>query len=81
MRILRTDSGGENFADERLTIMRKMLSYFDYKHLYMLHDHKGNLTVIWEREPDKFERKKVTEAWEFFCEYEIEHKLIEFVNI
>lgn len=81
MRILRTDGGGENFADERLKALRIMLSYHDLKHIYMLHDHKGCLCVIWEKNPTLEEKNIISDAWEFFNEYIVEHKLITFKEI
>ena len=76
MKILRTDGGGENLQNERLKVVRKMLFLMDVTGVYMLHDHKGILTVIWETEPDKFKKEKVKEAWLFFEEDQVEHKLI-----
>jgi hypothetical protein len=81
MKILRTDSGGENFTNERLQIMRKMLGYFEIKNIFMLHDHKGMLTVTWEVEPTLNEKYKVIEAWNFFNEFSIEHKIIIFKEL
>jgi hypothetical protein len=81
MRILRTDGAGENYADERLRTLRKMLTYHELKHIYMLHDHKGTLTVVWEKEPTKEEKETVSDGWSFFCEYEVEHKLITFKQL
>lgn len=81
MRILRTDGGGESFADDRLRTLRKMLSYHELKHIYMLHDHKGNLCVIWEKQPTLEEKYIISNAWEFFNEYNIEHKLITFKEL
>lgn len=81
MKILRTDSGGESFTNERLRTLRKMIMYFEIKNIYMLHDHKGMLTVIWESEPSANDLKKVSEAWEFFNEYEIYHKLVTFIEL
>ena len=81
MRILRTDGGGESYADERLRTLRKMLIYHELKHIYMLHDHKGILTVIWEKEPKEEEKQIIMAGWKFFCEYEIEHKLISFKQL
>lgn len=81
MKILRTDSGGESFTNDRLRTLRKMIMYFEIKNIYMLHDHKGMLTVIWESEPNVNDLKKVSEAWEFFNEYEIYHKLVTFIEL
>lgn len=81
MKILRTDSGGESFTNDRLRTLRKMIMYFEIKNIYMLHDHKGMLTVIWESEPSANDLKKVSEAWEFFNEYEIYHKLVTFIEL
>lgn len=81
MKILRTDSGGESYTNDRLRTLRKMLMYFEITNIYMLHDHKGMLTVIWESEPKKEDLKKVTEAWEFFHEYEVYHKLVTFIEL
>ena len=81
MKILRTDGGGESFTNERLRTLRKMLIQFEIKNIYMLHDHKGMLTVIWDSKPSDLELKKVKEAWEFFHEYEIEHKLVTFIDL
>ena len=82
MRILRTDSGGEIYTDERLITLRRMLSYFEIKNIYLLHDHKGMLTVIWESEPNRTQLKHVSNAWEYFGEHEdIEHKLITFKQL
>jgi len=78
MRILRTCGVGESYADERLKLLRGMLKYHNLKHIYMLHDHKGNLCVIWEQMPKEEEKELVKSAWEFLSEYEIEHKLINF---
>lgn len=66
MRILRTDGGGESYADERLRTLRKMLTYHELKHIYMLHDHKGILTVIWEKEPKEEEKQIIRDGWKFF---------------
>ena len=81
MKILRTDGGGESFTNERLRTLRKMLIQFEIKNIYMLHDHKGVLTVIWNSKPSDLELKKVKVAWEFFHEYEIEHKLVTFIDL
>jgi hypothetical protein len=81
MRILRTDGGGENFTNERLQIARKMLFYFDIKNIYLLHDHKGHLCVIWESHPNKDQVEIVTKCWNFFEEYNIEHKIVEFKSL
>jgi len=81
MRILRTDGAGENYADGRLNVLRKMLAHHELKHIYMLHDHKGALTVIWEKQPGTWEKQLVSDAWEFFGEYGIEHKLITFKEL
>lgn len=81
MKILRTDSGGESFTNDRLRTLRKMIMYFEIKNIYMLHDHKGMLTVIWESEPSANDLKKVSEAWGFFNEYEIYHKLVTFIEL
>ncbi len=81
MKILRTDGGGENYANERLRTLRKMLLHFEIKNIYLLHDHKGMLTVIWDSEPTLQEKEKVSDAWEFFHEYEIEHKIVIFKNL
>lgn len=80
MRILRTDGGGENFADERLQALRKMLIYHNLK-IYMLHDHKGTLRVIWEDRPSEDQKETLKKAWEFFSEYEVTHSVITFNNI
>lgn len=81
MKILRTDSGGESTTNERLMLLRKMLIYIDIKHIYKLHDHKGILTVYWETQPTQNQMKKVSEAWEFFFEFEIEHKLVNLIDL
>lgn len=81
MRILRTDGGGESFTDERLRTLRKMLLYYEMKNIYMLHDHKGSLTVIWESTPSPNDLQKTKEAWEYFNEFLIEHKLVTFIKL
>ena len=81
MKTLRTDGGGENFADERLKIVRSTLIYLGINKIYLLHDHKGLLTVVWEEFPTIFEKQKVLEIWETLAEYEIEHKLITYINL
>lgn len=81
MRILRTDGGGESFTDERLRIIRKMLEYYDIKNIYLLHDHKGLLTVVWESVPTDEQIEIVKEAWLFFGEDYIEFKLVHFQNL
>lgn len=81
MKILRTDSGGENFTNERLQMIRKMLGYFEIKNIYLLHDHKGILTVTWEEEPTQNEKLKVEQAWQFFNEFNIEHRIIIFKQL
>jgi hypothetical protein len=81
MKILRTDSGGENYTDERLRTLRKMLLHFEIKNIYLLHDHKGILTVIWDSEPNKQDLKKIEEAWEFFHEDQVYHKLVTFKEL
>ena len=60
MKILRTDGGGESFTNERLRTLRKMLIQFEIKNIYMLHDHKGMLNVIWDSKPSDLELKKAT---------------------
>lgn len=81
MKLLRTDSGGENFTDERLAILKKMLLYYQITKIFKLHDHKGLLTVTWIDMPTKNEIEKVNEAWEFFNESEIEHKLLTVIDL
>lgn len=81
MRILRTDGGGENFADERLRTIRKMLMYYEIKNIYLLHDHKGLLTVVWESKPSDDQLEITKTAWLFFDEDQIEHKLVEFKSL
>jgi hypothetical protein len=81
MKILRTDGGGESHTNERLRTLRKMLLNFEIKNIYLLHDHKGLLTVIWENKPDEKTKQKVADAWEYFHEYEIEHKLLTFIDL
>tara|TARA_R110000782_G_scaffold164047_2_gene256052 strand:- start:2219 stop:2473 length:255 start_codon:yes stop_codon:yes gene_type:complete len=76
MKILRTDGGGECLQNVRLKIVRKMLFQMDVTGVYMLHDHKGMLTVIWEKEPTFYQKDIVNNAWYFFDEDKIEHKLI-----
>ena len=76
MKILRTDGGGEDLQNERLKVVRKMLFQIDVTGIYMLHDHKGYLTIIWEKEPNEYEKIKVNKAWYFFNEEETNHKLI-----
>jgi hypothetical protein len=81
MKILRTDGGGESFTNERLRTLRKMLLHFELKNIYLLHDHKGLLTVVWDSIPNEHDKTKVKEAWEFLNEYEIEHKIVTFKNL
>ena len=82
MKTLRTDGGGENFSDERLSILRKMLIYFNIKKIYLLHDHKGLLTVVWSDTPTDLEKSKVKNIWEdSFYEYEINHKLLTYIDL
>lgn len=81
MRLLRTDGGGENFTDERLRTIRKMLEYYEIKNIYQLHDHKGLLTVTWESKPTERQVEIVKDAWLFFGEDFIEFKLVNFQNI
>jgi hypothetical protein len=81
MKILRTDGGGESFTDERLRTLRKMLIQVDINNIYLLHDHKGILTVIWDSIPNDYDKTKVTDAWEFLNEYEIEHKIVTFKDL
>lgn len=81
MKIIRSDSGGESSTNERLQILRKMLFYRDLKNIYMLHDHKGLLTVTWELEPSEQEKEILEDAWNFLCEFEIVHKIIKTVEL
>lgn len=81
MRILRTDGGGESFTNERLQLARKMLFYYEIKNIYLLHDHKGQLCVIWENKPSKEELEIVSKCWNFFEEGDIEHKIVEFKTL
>ena len=82
MKTLRTDGGGENFADARLSILRKLLIYWEIKKIDKLHDHKGILTVYWNEMPNEFEQNKVKSIWaDTFYEYEIYHKLVTYQKI
>jgi hypothetical protein len=81
MKILRTDGGGENFTNERLRTLRKMLIQVDINNIYLLHDHKGILTVVWHSLPNAYDKQKVEIAWAFLNEYEIEHKIVTFENL
>jgi hypothetical protein len=81
MKILRSDSGGETSANERLKNVRNILLYFDIDKINLLHDHKGLLTVFWEKVPSDFEKEKVKDVWELFHEYEVEHKLITYTDL
>jgi hypothetical protein len=81
MKILRTDGGGESFTNERLRTLRKMLIQVDINNIYLLHDHKGILTVVWHSLPNPYDKQKVEIAWAFLNEYEIEHKIVTFENL
>jgi hypothetical protein len=81
MKILRTDGGGESFTNERLRTLRKMLIQVDINNIYLLHDHKGILTVVWDSIPDDYDKAKVEDAWSFLNEYEIEHQIVTFENL
>jgi hypothetical protein len=81
MKILRTDGGGGNHADERLKLVRSFLNYYSINKIYLLHDHKGLLTVIWEESPTEFEKTKVSDIWEIMGECYIEHKLVNYINL
>lgn len=83
MKILRTCGGGDggDHSNERLKIVRNILNHFSINHIDLLHDHKGTLTVFWQREPSGHDKSKVTEIWAVFAEYEIEHKLITYIDL
>ena len=82
MKILRTDGGGESFSDERLMILRKTLIYLGIKQIYKLHDYKGMLTVYWLEIPSQQDKTALTKIWgDTFYEYDIEHKLVTFIDL
>jgi len=81
MKILRTDGGGESHSDERLKMVRNILIYFDITNIDLLHDHKGDLTVFWKTEPTKNQKEKAIEIWETFNEFNVEHKLVTYIDL
>jgi hypothetical protein len=79
MKTLRTQGAGETLkveADQRLEIIKKILIWFEITHIDMLHDHKGLLTIFWNKMPDDYEKEKIKEIWGLFNEEEIEHKMV-----
>jgi hypothetical protein len=81
MKILRTDSGGGSYADERLKIIKSICEYFKYNNIDLLHDHKGCLTVIWKTEPTENDKDHLLRIWEVMAESQIEHKLITYIDL
>lgn len=81
MNILRTDGGGASSKDKRLKIVRNILLFHDVFNINLLHDHKGLLVVVWEKHPSDFEKKLVSNIWEIFNEYEIEHKIVTYLDL
>lgn len=84
MIIVRTDGSGTFHSDDRLKLLKQMIEYHDIyklsKKIFKLHDHKGNLSVYWFEFPTDSEKKIVLDAWEFLCEYNIEHFLIKIIE-
>lgn len=61
---------------ERLETLKEMLSYFDFdKSINTIEDHKGCLTVTWNKLPSDELKEKIIEAWGYFHEYQIEYLL------
>jgi hypothetical protein len=81
MNILRTDGGGASTKNKRLKIIREILKYHEINHINLLHDHKGILIVVWEKEPSNIDKITLTNTWKLFNEIEIEHKLVKYIDI
>ena len=61
---------------KRLETLKEMLCCFDYdKSIDTIEDHKGCLTVTWNKMPSNSLKEKVVEAWAYFYEDQIEHLL------
>jgi len=59
---------------KRLETLKEMLCYWDFDNsINTIEDHKGCLTVTWNKIPNDELKEKVIEAWGFFYEYQIEH--------
>ena len=81
MNILRTDGGGATYENKRLEIIRDILIYHEIFHINLLHDHKGILIVVWEKEPSNVDKIIVSNIWKIFNELEIEHKLVTYIDL
>lgn len=81
MNILRTDGGGATTENKRLEILRDFLIYHEIFHVNLLHDHKGLLVVVWEKKPSDNDKELISNVWQMFSEFEIEHKLITYINL
>lgn len=82
MIISRTDGGGESYESERLLILKRLLKFYSIEHIYLLHDHEGLLTVVWEKEPSGGDVIWVGNIWlNTFQEDQIQHKILKFVNL
>lgn len=77
MIIIRTDGGGTFHENERLENLRKILKIIPFQNLILkLHDHKGELTVLWNTEPTNEEKDILNGLWFLFAEYNIKHETL-----
>jgi hypothetical protein len=81
MKILRTDSQGGSYDNERLKIVRSILQYYKYENIDLIHDHKGTLTVIWKKDPTDNDKEHLLRIWEAMGESCIEHKLLTYIDL
>lgn len=80
---LRSDSQGV-YPENRTETIKRILTevkMYDYKQIEKIIDHKGILQVYWKIIPTDNDKYYFKKLWECFNEYNVEHYLINFIEL
>lgn len=81
--VLRSDSQGV-YNDSRTETIKRILTevkVYDNKQIEKIIDHKGILQIFWKTIPNNEDKSYFKKLWECFNEYEVEHYLINFIEL
>jgi hypothetical protein len=80
MRVFRDDDPN----NERCKLLHDILINIYTEITYKIHtiiDHKGCITVYWDKEPCEYDKNCIKKIWEVLGEYDIDHVLIKFERL
>ena len=72
--LIRTDGSGRTHNTDRLERLSKIVQSIPLiNDVSKLHDHKGELRVTWEKEPEEDEKRIMDSLWSLFNEAQTKH--------